>query len=251
MCPQAVLWSACGGTDSISACNESDSSVCCPTGSSCRFYTSCFWRCEADWYTHPIDAPRDVCNASPPPPPPVVQSPVNVIQITATYSYTGLKCSNVDITVYAASLKQQAEAVVDASGGNLQHVVARCTVVLPVGRKRRHLLEEVDAVVIETLYVIIPKVGTGFAPDKALVLATAVDNGVIKNQEVAITALDEASSLVRVDIITVGCWHACVSDSKKLAQRHDEEPRADSRLCEPSCCLLCMAAMANQPGRTG
>lgn len=192
-----------------------------------------------------------MCNASPPPPPPVVESAVNVTQIVATYRYAGVKCSDVHLTVFAASLKDQATAVVDSSGGTLQDVGARCTDVLPVGRKRRHLLEEGDAVVIETFYVIIPKVGTGFTPDQAVALATAVENGVIKSQEVAITALDEASSLVRVDIIRVSCWHACVSDSKKLAKRHDEELRAASPLCEPSCCFLCMAAMANQPGRTG
>lgn len=210
LCLQAVLWSACGGTESISARNDSDANICCPKGSSCRFYTSCFWRCEADWYTHPKDATRDQCNPAPPPPPPVVQSAVNVTQITASYSYVGIKCSEVDIDVYAASLKQQAAAVVDASGGILQNVVATCADVLPVGRRRRALLADVDAVVIETYYVIIPKVGAGFAPDQAVVLAAAVEKGVIQSEEVAIAALDEASSLVRVDIITVSGRHACM-----------------------------------------
>jgi hypothetical protein len=201
------MWSACGGTESILGQNASDTAVCCPKESSCRFYTSCFWRCEPDWYTHPADAPKDACTAKPPPPPPVVASPVNVTQITAAYSLPGVKCSDVNLDTFAASIKSQALQVVDTSGGVLQDVRATCTDVLPVGRRR--VLQTSGSVVIKTVFVIVPKNNTGFSPTASEVLSGNLQVQVIKNSEVTITAIDEASELRRIDIVEVGLRNHC------------------------------------------
>lgn len=190
--------------------NDSDASLCCPKGASCRFYTPCFWRCEPDWYTHPKDAPRDQCDPTP--------SPINVT-VTASYRYVGINCSAVDLTVYEAALEEQADKVVEAAGGDLEDVFVTCTDVLPnQGSGRRHLLEATDAVDIGVTYVVVPKDGSDFAPNQDDALAAAVEIGVIKNTEVAVNALDEASELEREDLVSVSGRYACVSDGVDLCQ---------------------------------
>jgi hypothetical protein len=106
------------------------------------------------------------------------------------------------LDAFAASIKAQSSLVVSESGGTLQDVRATCTDVLPVGR-RRNVLQTSGAVVIKTVYVIVPKASSGFTPTVSEVLSGNLKVQVIDSREALLIALDEGSELQRVDLVQV------------------------------------------------
>jgi hypothetical protein len=51
-----ALWGACGGLSSGAAANAPDANVCCPSGTTCRFYNEFFWQCQPINYAAPPEA---------------------------------------------------------------------------------------------------------------------------------------------------------------------------------------------------
>ena len=206
------MWTACGGTEFYGK-NASDPGTCCPVESECRMYTSCFWRCEPSWYTHPAGT-RAACtppNSAPPPPKTATSPPKNATVVEVSYALPGIKCIQVDLAAFAAALEAQAAPRIEAAGGELT-VTSSCEDVAADQARRLLLADDNIANVTSAMIVTKPEdaptnstepVVPDFTPEEIEDFKQVFDD-VAANTTITTQALEE-SLPESVDVVEVSC----------------------------------------------